>query len=408
MGSVIRGLRNIYRSKGRTLAVVILLALSFGIFAAMNRAASAVNTQSDNIMGVVENTIEVRSAGTTGMAVIGEGGAALPASIADEIEGLPKVTRVERQLAVRNVYPEFFPSISTTVGNEPGKPIRLATHGEVATLRILEGRSLQPSDAGKNVALVGRIFAENRGLTVGSRFDDKGTEREVIGIFTSGFSFGDNQVVAPLDTVQEGYGQQGKLTLIWVTTDKVQNVGPVVEALKRRFGDSVDIVTPEGKVRFLSQNFDRLERNGLVGSWVSFAMAGVVALFTLVIITLERTREMGVLKAIGASNRHVALQFVSEGVGLVLLGGLLGLAAYLTVGPTLVNEFLGLNQTTGATPGAEMGLAPATALLDVDYNLTVGAALLVLGLALALGILGSLYPVYRAVRMRPAEALRYE
>lgn len=407
---LIRSIKNVYRNKPRTVAVVLLLTFSLSLALGVFQASLSIDRQTRNIISVVQNVIEVRSAGTSGMAVLGEGGASLAGEVGDQIRTIPGVVRVEKQLAVRNRNPEYFPTVSVTMGNEPDKPVRLATHGEVATLSIVEGRPLTGGDAGQNVALVGKVYAENRGLRAGSTLLEKGTEGEarleVVGIFSSGFSYGDNQVVVPLDVVQRLYGQQGKTTLLWVTVNSVSEMRPVVQELRTSFGGSLDIVTAEGKVQFLEASFQRLLAVSIIGLVLALLVAGVVVFFAMVLTAQERTREIGVLKAIGAPNSNVGMQFIIETVALVSLSALLALVGFALLGPALVNPFLGIREQ-GPTPGVEMGLAPATSLLEISYQLSPETAAATLGLALLLGVLGSLYPVWRATRMRPAEALRY-
>lgn len=419
MGAIQRGIRNVYRNKARTVVVIFILSLSLGVFIGMFQATSAVQQQTKILSSIIENTIEIRNAGATGM---GFGAELIPESEIKKVEGIDNIANIEKQLLVRNVYSEYFPTISITVGNEPGKPIRVATHGEPAVVRILEGRNFVPEDARKNVAIVGQIYANNRGLKVGSKFIEKGTqaqagiegvnvtprELEVIGIFTSGFSFGDNQVIIPYDVAQNIYGLEGKSTIIWLAVDSVENVDKVKNELKNAFGDKRDILTGEAKTRFVAQTFNQIATVGTIGYILSLIIGSLVVFFTMLLTTFERTKEIGVLKAVGASDKDVAKQFVVETFALAFISGILSLAVFGAIGPSVVNSLLGLNKYTGAQPGIEMGIASPAALLNVNYALSINTIILVFSVAFILGIIGSLYPVYRAVKMRPAEALRYE
>ncbi len=419
MGVIQRGLRNVYRNKIRTIVVILILSSSLGIFIAMFQATNAIQQQTKILSSAIETTIEVRNAGASGM---GFGAELIPESELEKIQNIDNIVRTEKQLLVRNVYSEYFPTTSITVGNEPGKPIRVASHGEPAVVRIIEGRTFVPEDAGKNVAIVGQIYAENRDLKVGSKFIEKGTqaqagiegvnvtpvELEVIGVFTSGFSFGDNQIIVPFDVAQKIYGLKNKLTILWLQIDSVENVESVRSKLQTIFGNSRDILTGQAKTIFIAQTFGRILTIGTIGTILAILIGGLVVLFTMILTTIERTKEIGVLKAIGASDKDVAKQFVVETFALAFISGILSLAIFGAIGPSVVNNLLGLDRYTGAQPGIEMGIAPPTALLDVSYTLSFNTILTVFGVAFVLGIVGSLYPVYRAVKMRPAEALRYE
>ena len=420
MSAFSRGTKNVYRSPARSFVLLVILTLSVGLFVGLSQATRGLSTQTQNLTRVLQNTIEVRNAGATGM---GQGVELIPEDDAATVETVENVSQVERQLLVRNVYSEYFPTISITAGNEPGKPLRVATHGEPAAVRIIAGRKFTAQDQGQNVAVVGQIFAQNRGLAVGSTFLEPGSERaqaggqglqavpaevEVIGIFASNFAFGDNQVFLPLATAQRIYGQEGGISVIWITVDQIGNVAAVETALREQFGETRDVLTGQAKVQFVSQSFDRILTIGKISLVLSLLVGALVVVSTMVLTTQERTKEIGVLKALGASNRDVATQFVVETSALVLLGGVLGLVTYATIGPALIDRLLGLETQAGVQPGIEMGLAPVTSLVSVDYSLQLSVIGTTLLAVLAFAILGSLYPLWRALKMLPADALRYE
>jgi putative ABC transport system permease protein len=109
---------------------------------------------------------------------------------------------------------------------------------------------------------------------------------------------------------------------------------------------------------------------------------------TMVMSVFERTREIGVLRALGWRKRHVVWMILRESVALSLLGGALGLA----IGVALIAL---LNVTPFAAGFVSANFSP---ILFVQSFLT----------ALVLGAVGGAYPAWRASRLRPVEALRYE
>lgn len=420
MSAFSRGTRNVYRNKPRGLVLILILALSVGLFVGLSQATRALTTQTKNLTRILENTIEVRNAGATGM---GQGVELIPEQDVVGVKTVEHISQIEKQLLVRNVYSEYFPTISITTGNEPGKPLRVATHGEPAAVRIIAGRDFTEQDQGQNVAIIGQVYAGNRELTVGATFLEPGgekaqaggqeleaviTEIEVVGIFTSNFAFGDNQVFLPLKTAQRIYGLDGGISVLWVTVDEIGNVEAVETALRDEFGGTRDVLTGQSKVRFVSQSFDRILVIGKISLLLSLFVGALVVIFTMVLTTQERIKEIGVLKALGASNWEVAFQFIVETSTLVLVGSVLGLASYSTIGPTLINSLLGLDTQTGIQPGIEMGLAPVSSLVSIEYTLQPSVIVLTLLATLAFAVLGSLYPIWRALSLPPAEALRYE
>ena len=134
----------------------------------------------------------------------------------------------------------------------------------------------------------------------------------------------------------------------------------------------------------------------------------LIVLFVMLYTVKERTKEIGTLKAIGFSNSTVMSQFMLEGILLSMIAGVVGIAIGMVAAPTIAQvcfrALAGSKQSAGAViiSGTTRfgGLAVAT--------LTPELVLLGFGVAILLGTLGSLYPAWRAAKIRPAEAMRYE
>ncbi len=118
------------------------------------------------------------------------------------------------------------------------------------------------------------------------------------------------------------------------------------------------------------------------GSILLFAIGAVLVVFAMVLSTRERVREIGTLKAIGASNREVVIQFLAESVTLSGLGGL-GAVLVAAVFAQVLHRALGLPV---AFDGRVLGF------------IGVGSVMF--------AAVGSLYPVIRGVRLSPVEAMR--
>jgi putative ABC transport system permease protein len=123
-------------------------------------------------------------------------------------------------------------------------------------------------------------------------------------------------------------------------------------------------------------------------SFLAVMLGGLGMLNTMVMSVLERTREIGALRALGWRRRHVLGMIVKESLALGAVGGVVGM---------LIGWALG--KSMGLLPGMYGALEP-----QYTPQLLVQAILV----ALVAGVLGGLYPAWRATRMRPVEALRYE
>jgi putative ABC transport system permease protein len=133
---------------------------------------------------------------------------------------------------------------------------------------------------------------------------------------------------------------------------------------------------------------------------VVVAATSLIVLFVMLYTVRERTKEIGTLKAIGFSNATVMGQFMLEGILLSLIAGVVGIAIGTVAAPTLSSLLLPSVNLFGSS-----GVASA-ATTSVSINLEL--VLLAFGASLLLGALGSLYPAWRAAKIRPAEAMKYE
>jgi putative ABC transport system permease protein len=348
----------------------------------------------------------------------------LPEEVFEKARTVPGAARIEKYLFQRMIYPERAASITVLLGVEPGAAPRLALHGELNRPRIVAGRGLTPEDRGKAVVVAGQAFANYFGLQPGSRFTLKGEnvavqdrpglgvvledlEVEVVGIFAAGFVFGDNQLFIPLDVAQRFSRQKGKITHIYVTAASVDKVEAAEEGLREVFGEQADVISGQALAQAWGKALGAIRGNSLLAAGVAVGAGALVVLFTMMLVTRERTREIGVLKALGAANGDVARQFIAEALGVALLGGGAGLVLFAVGGGRVANILLGV-ATSSLNPATAMGGETPAQSLVLRYDLSWLSFASAFGLVLILTLVGSLYAVVKAVRLRPVEAIRTE
>jgi putative ABC transport system permease protein len=141
---------------------------------------------------------------------------------------------------------------------------------------------------------------------------------------------------------------------------------------------------------------------------VVVAATSLIVLFVMLYTVKERTKEIGTLKAIGFSNSAVMGQFMLEGILLSIIAGVVGIAIGSVAAPTLASALLP-SVGIGAGSRAAGFLSGTTRISGLSVaTLSPELVLILFGAAILLGTLGSLYPAWRAAKIRPAEAMRYE
>jgi putative ABC transport system permease protein len=142
---------------------------------------------------------------------------------------------------------------------------------------------------------------------------------------------------------------------------------------------------------------------------VVVAATSLIVLFVMLYTVKERTKEIGTLKAIGFSNSTVMGQFMLEGVLLSMIAGVVGIAIGSIAAPTLASLLLPSVGVGGRSAAGVAIVSGTTRFGGLSVaTLTPELILLGFGVAILLGTLGSLYPAWRAAKIRPAEAMRYE
>lgn len=393
MSAVARGLRNPFRNWVRTGVVVLLLALIIGLFAVMVQAALQSREQLGSLQSNVRTVVELREAGAFGTGGFGGdkpvGAEDFSVTTLERVRAIPHaehIVKIEEYVHTPQVEAQYPNAYAMIIGLRPRAPMRAIGEVDYENAKIIGGRALREGDT--DAVVVGRVYAQERlGIAEPSaanlgnaRITLKGWSLPVVGIYATGNDFGDNHAFVPLETFRRIYNPGGKLSKIRVTVDSVANVSAVVEELQKI--PEVDAVTASEQVSTATATLGSIAAATLYGSLLLFAIGGVLVVFVMVLSTKERIREIGTLKAIGASNREIVNQFLAEIVSLVLMAA---------VGAVLVAAL------SGQVLERALGLA-----LDLDQRTLL---LITLG-GFAFAALGVLYPIVKGVRLSPIQAMK--
>jgi putative ABC transport system permease protein len=307
---------------------------------------------------------------------------------------------------------EGIPLVSSVVDNNPILPAS-----------ITGGRNLQGGDSG--VVLLSENNTGYFGVEVNDTVDILGQTFKVIGIHGTSGVEDRLTLYMNLSDAQAITGNSGEITSLQVYADNSSIVASVADAISSLHPE-LTVTTAQTRLTQLQTlqtdyntalqaaelTLSQTQSTAVEEMVVVVAATSLIVLFVMLYTVRERTKEIGTLKAIGFSNWNVMRQFMLEGVLLSLLAGIVGIAIASVGAPALSGLLLPHINLFGSQgsfrfgPGASSPGAPsAAAAIAVPDPLLM---LLAVGGAVLLGALGSLYPAWRAARIRPAEAMRYE
>lgn len=460
MSVLARSVGNAFRNKIRTTAVVAVLAVAIGLALAMLVANQAVTAKVTELNASVGTTLTVNPAGGQGFE---GGGEPLTAQEATTAAAVPNVTEVvgTKALRLRNaaevaaqgagggggfggqatttMTTSLTPAVDAgTLGNrnqETGttgaQPPRAFSLPITATgigaevdstgkaLDITDGSGLGDYTAASKSALLGTTLAEKNSLKVGSTFTINDQTFTVAGLFDAGTAFGNNAVYLTLPEAQTLAALPGELSTMIVTVNSMENVDAAKAALQTALGtDKADVTQGQRNLETAVSSLDSVKNISFIAFVAALGTAGLIILLIMVMLVRERRKEIGVLKAIGAPNRTIGLQFVLEALVLVTLGSAVGAAVASFASGSIATALIGSSTTTTAEAGRRgagggfPGGGPLGGANQLLTSVTASASpgVIAAGIAAVFGvaIIGALVPALLTARIRPIEVLRGE
>lgn len=287
----------------------------------------------------------------------------------------------------------------------------------VQNAEIVDGRTFSSDEASANVAVLGQTLAEANDLAVGDTFTLNEETVEVVGIYSTGTQFGDNSLFLPLETARTLFGREGEVDSISVQVDTGSNVTAVADSIRTTLGEDVaDVATTEGLIDTISAPVADAESSSQIAMIAALTASAAIILFSVVLVVRQRIKEIGIVKAIGASDWQVTLQFGIETALISLGAAVLGALATFPLAQTVANGLVSDSSSTagpGGGPGPRIfgaGLQQAAGGLLGDIDVAVSPEIFLYAIAIAAGlaIVASAVPAWYVSRVKPAEVLRYE
>jgi putative ABC transport system permease protein len=281
----------------------------------------------------------------------------------------------------------------TVIGLIPG-----ADEGHAFKMELATGRALTPDDTG-DVVVLGADLAKEYGVAAGGTVQIHGRPFEVLGTYLTTLAPPDTDAIVPLATAQGLYLDTLPPLVADAVVAKDLANQIVVYPEEGRDADAIAAsieATVENSVALSGAAFDEVIGGPtvifnaiIIGvALISLIVGGLSVINTMAMSVSERTREIGIKRAIGGSRRRIIREIVSEAGLIGLIGGLIGLA----LGAVVV------------TVANELGRSSGTRLFD----LTASTAIFAVAFSTILGMVAGVIPAWGAARLDPVAALRYE
>ncbi len=292
-------------------------------------------------------------------------------------------------------------TVSSSTSSQTGVSVIGTTPGyfNVTTARVASGSSFTQADVAQaaKVAVIGQTLGQqlfSTGSALGQQIFVDGTSFTVVGILaqesTVGFNDPNMVVIAPITRIQRsytGFGAVSALTVAAINSDSVAAAQSEVTIMLNQLLRVTDTANEPFTVTNQSSLLQTAAASAtsftvLLGAVaaISLLVGGIGVTNVMLVTVTERTREIGIRKALGATRGAILGQFLAEAATLTLLGGILGVVVALIGAQYPIN-----------------GTRPVV----LEYSIP-----LALGVSVAIGIFFGVYPAAKASAMRPIQALR--
>jgi putative ABC transport system permease protein len=399
----LEALDSLASNKLRSALTILGIVIGVGaVIAVMSLGAGAESSITGQIEGIGTNLIFVVSGGAEGVRKVE------PLTLGDADAINDPLTAP----AVLSVAPALQGSVEVTFGGQTTNTTIYGTtpsYGPVRNTDVTEGEFLNEAhQLGRAaVAVIGTDTAENlfgrKAGLVGETVRIEGQPFRIIGVLEekggSGFSNEDAVIIIPLSTAQTRLLRRGnadQVDMILLQSTSAETVDQAVEEVSQVLRQRHRVQIGEDDFSILTQR-DFLSTFASITGVLTIFLGGIAAISLVVggigimnimlVSVIERTREIGLRKAVGAKKRDILVQFLTESILLSLGGGIVG---------------IGLGWTISVVVGQ------VAAANDVEFIPVVGLSAILLATVSStlVGLLSGLYPAYRAANLQPVEALR--
>ena len=232
--------------------------------------------------------------------------------------------------------------------------------------------------------IIGNIYAEDNDYKIGDTIKIDGENFEVVGISETGDQSMASGVFTSLSKVQDLMDNEDSISNIYVKVKKGEDAKKVADRIDKKYGDDIQTITSVMEMGQMAKMLNMLQASTWAISLLAIIIGGLGIINTMLMSVFERTREIGVLKAVGWSNTKILTMIIGESLVITIVSAIIG---------SIIGYY------------ACVILAPY---MKITPLFTPKIFIQAFVIAIIVGIIGGVYPAIKAVKLPPTEALRYE
>ena len=377
--------KNPFRNKTRSSLAIVGIAIGIMVIVALGMITGGLENSTQSTLKAGAAEITVSQAGSTG---IGSSGS-INQTYATDLLSLSGVKSTAGILRASNTTTATTSANSTQGGFGGGLSITGIDSDKLSLMGVDSINGTAFTNDSTNQVMIGKTEAQSLNKTIGDTINLYGQNFTITGTFETGNFMTDNGIMMPLSTLQNLTSNQNKVSDVLVKVTDNANVTTVSNTITSAYPNQLSTSTAADSANRINQGLGFISTASWAISLLAIFIGAVGVINTMVMTVYERTREIGVLKAVGWKDSRILGMILGESIVLTLIAFVVG--------------------TVIAVVGVEVLLTLIPSVGNViTPSFSIYIFLRAFGIALIVGIIGGLYPAYRASRLSPTEALRYE